>query len=221
MGEFEQRRTEGIDQAERLYFEPLGDLRHRIKYILSTEKSRFEQSSKRFYAEQARNLAKSTELDRILSLEARKFHVAALRYVCQLQYVGERIKFKLIESVGAFLSALFSSLLYDNELHGKVKPFLDNLKADIRLVKARLSLTGSTTSRLKTACLSGEDKTLQNLRPNTDMIKEAYVYVPTKTAGLKLLPTAWRRHYAVYSKETRVLTLVPANTENLRVRKRT
>lgn len=86
------------------------------------------------------------ELDRILSMEARKFHAAATRFVCQLQCVGERIQFEFIEFLGAFLDALFLSVLKDNDLHGKVKPFLDNLKSDIHLMKTRLSLTECSKS---------------------------------------------------------------------------
>ncbi|KAH7705490.1 Protein T04C9.1 b [Aphelenchoides avenae] len=222
IGQRKQKCKESIDQAERRFFKPLGDLRERIKYVLSTEKSRFERASERFYAEQARNLAKSTmkvasfeEFDRSLTMETRKFHIAAQRYACQLQCIGKRIKFDFVESAGAFLDALFSSFHEDNALRGKIKPFLDKLKADIRFVEARLSLRESSSTRLEMAYLSGMNKTVLNRRPKNDMIKEAYVYVPTKRMGLKLLPTAWRRHYAVYSKETRVLTLVPVNTESL------
>ncbi|KAH7707204.1 Protein T04C9.1 a [Aphelenchoides avenae] len=231
----EQKRKEGIDSAVMFYLRPLRDLRERINYILRKEAKEFEAASERYYTALKKNLAidprRSTDVklsDACVAGKQRKFHIAAMQYVWQLQCVGEHIKVDFVEIVNEFVGSWMSEYSTEQSVVDSLKPALGDIHENVEAMKNRLDLLETKAARTKEAYLcTMAPNSMRSLPASNSATKEGYVFV--QNAFLRRfdcrfsnrLSVAWSRQYAIFSKETHILTLIPASLSNANTFKET
>ncbi|KAH7713873.1 Protein T04C9.1 a [Aphelenchoides avenae] len=231
----EQKRKESIDSAVMFYLRPLRGLRERVNYILRKEAEEFEAASERYYAALKKNLAidprRSTDVklsDACVAGKQRKFHIAAMQYVWQLQCVGEHIKVDFVEIVNEFVGSWMSEYSTEQSVVDSLKPALGDIHENVEAMKNRLDLLETKAARTKEAYLCAlAPVSMRSLSASNSATKEGYVFVQNPFLRhfdcrfSSRLSVAWSRQYAIFSKETHILTLIPDILSNANTLKKT
>jgi hypothetical protein len=233
--QIEEQRTKIIDDAERLFLEPLNSLVERINKVVHDEKKKFDKESSRFYNGLEKHLHLSTvrkndfrEADAQLGAQQRAFCQASLQYVSEIQTVQERIKFEFVETLSSFLYSWLSFYHVGHVIHEDFKPFLNGIKVKVQKAKESFEATQAEAEELKHKMLVSHLKNAVfpssstgpmdgSPRCNSATVKQGYMYVQEKskipkTIGRDVLSRTWTKYYCIYSKETRIFTMILANT---------
>ncbi|KAH7731803.1 rho GTPase-activating protein 26 [Aphelenchoides avenae] len=238
--QIEDQRMKIVDDAEKLYLDPMSNLVERISKVVHDEKKRFEKESSRFYNGLEKHLHLSTrvgktdfrEADAQLGAQQRTFCQASLQYVSEVQSVQERLKFEFVETLSSFLYGWLSFYHVGHVIHEDFKPFLNGIKMKVQKAKESFEATQVEAEELKQKMLaahfrntvfpsdSGSCTSAVPLRATNSNIKQGYVYIQEKTKipkaiGRDVLSRTWTKYYCVYSKETRIFTIIPVNTSTI------
>ncbi|KAK0417114.1 hypothetical protein QR680_012838 [Steinernema hermaphroditum] len=237
----EDHRSKIIEDAETLYIDPLRKFRvERIGRTLQEEKKKYEKESTRFYANLEKYLHLSTvrkndfrEADAQLGLQQRAFCQASLQYVAEIQAVQERMKFEFVETLSSFLYSWLTFYHVGHVIHEDFKPFLDGVQVKVQKAKENFETTQAEAEVLKQKILashiknavfpsnesSGNHVALPSpSRPSNSNIKQGYMFVQekskiSKTITRDVLRPTWTKYYCVYSKETRIFTMIPVSSK--------
>ncbi|CAB3402759.1 unnamed protein product [Caenorhabditis bovis] len=225
INQVEDERMKIVNQAEENYLEPLKRFRtEAIGKSLSEEKRKYEKESSKFYSSLEKHLHLSTlrkktqefkDADVQLATQQKSFFQASLQYVAEIQSVQERMKFEFVETLSSYVYSWLSFYHVGNVIHQDFKPFLDNVQTKVQKTKDNYNATISEAEELKRKMLESHTKSTGDRRP-MPTIKQGYVYMQEKskipkTIGRDVLGK-WTKYYCVYSKETRIFTMVSANS---------
>ncbi|GMT19098.1 hypothetical protein PFISCL1PPCAC_10395, partial [Pristionchus fissidentatus] len=227
----EEHRDKMISQAESAYLEPMRKFRMDvIGKTLHEEKKKYEKESTKFYASLDKHLHMSTmrktdedfrEADAQLEMQQHNFCQASLQYVEEVQNVQERMKFEFVETMVNFLYASMSFYYVGYVVHEDSKPFIDNIKVHIQRACDSFKTTQTEAEELKKKILkthtkAGSGSNCELDTPPRLTIKQGYMYVQEKskipkTLTRDVLKGTWSKYYCVYSKETRIFTMIAVN----------
>ncbi|WKY00969.1 hypothetical protein Q1695_015181 [Nippostrongylus brasiliensis] len=232
INQVEEERTKILNEAESHYLEPLKKFRvEAIGRTLHEEKRKYEKESAKFYQSLEKHLHLSTvrkndfrEADAQLDIQQHIFCKASLQYVAEIQSVQERMKFEFVETLSSFLYSWLTFYHVGHVIHEDFKPFLDGVQDRVQKTKESYKATIAEAEELKEKMLKSHAKV--NLSANlpgsaagsgaerSATIKQGYVYMQEKsklpkTIGRDVLAGKWTKYYCVYSKETRIFTMIP------------
>uniref|UniRef100_A0A1I7TEQ9 Rho GTPase-activating protein 26 n=1 Tax=Caenorhabditis tropicalis TaxID=1561998 RepID=A0A1I7TEQ9_9PELO len=102
-------------------------------------------------------------------------------------------------------------------IHQDFKPFLDNVQTKVQKTKENYMATNAEAEELKKKLLASHTKPGNEEKRPTPSIKQGYVYMQEKSKipkgiGRDVLGRQWTKYYCVYSRETRIFTMVSANS---------
>ncbi|VDM63071.1 unnamed protein product [Angiostrongylus costaricensis] len=216
INQVEEERTKILNEAETHYLEPLKRFRvEAIGKTLHEEKRKYEKESTKFYQTLEKHLHLSTQ---------RSFFKASLQYVAEIQSVQERMKFEFVETLSSFLYSWLTFYHVGHVIHEDFKPFLDGVQDRVQKTKESYKATIAEAEELKDKMLKTHAKASQTTNPSgstasgsserSSTIKQGYVYMQEKsklpkTIGRDVLAGKWTKYYCVYSKETRIFTMIP------------
>ncbi|CAI2348326.1 unnamed protein product [Caenorhabditis sp. 36 PRJEB53466] len=224
INQVEDERMKLVNQAEENYLEPIKKFRtEAIGRTLKEEKNKYDKESSKFYATLEKHLHLSTvrkndfrEADSLLELQQKSFFQASLQYVAEVQSVQERMRFEFVETLGSYVYSWLSFFHVGSVIHQDFKPFLDNVQTKVQKTKENYMATNAEAEELKLKLLASHTKPGSEERRPTPSIKQGYVYMQEKskipkTIGRDVLGR-WTKYYCVYSRETRIFTMVSANS---------
>ncbi|RCN48196.1 PH domain protein [Ancylostoma caninum] len=231
INQVEEERTKILNEAESHYLEPLKKFRvEAIGRTLHEEKRKYEKESAKFYQSLEKHLHLSTvrkndfrEADAQLDIQQHSFCKASLQYVAEIQSVQERMKFEFVETLSSFLYSWLTFYHVGHVIHEDFKPFLDGVQDRVQKTKDSYMATIAEAEELKEKMLKTHTKAGQASNPpgtiaggseRSSTIKQGYVYMQEKsklpkTIGRDVLAGKWTKYYCVYSKETRIFTMIP------------
>ncbi|CAI5445513.1 unnamed protein product [Caenorhabditis angaria] len=223
INQVEDERMKILNQSEESYLEPLKRFRtEAIGRTLNEEKRKYEKESSKFYSTLEKHLHLSTvrktdfrEADAQLELQQKNFFQGSLQYVAEIQSVQERMKFEFVDTLSSYVYSWLSFYHVGNVIHQDFKPFLDNVQTKVQKTKENYMATNAEAEELKKKLLASHT-TRSNDGSRQASIKQGYVYMQEKskipkTIGRDVLGK-WTKYYCVYSKETRIFTMVSANS---------
>ncbi|KAJ1371723.1 hypothetical protein KIN20_033720 [Parelaphostrongylus tenuis] len=230
INQVEEERTKILNEAETHYLEPLKKFRvEAIGKTLHEEKRKYEKESAKFYSTLEKHLHLSTvrkndfrEADAQLDIQQRSFFKASLQYVAEIQSVQERMKFEFVETLSSFLYSWLTFYHVGHVIHEDFKPFLDGVQDRVQKTKESYKATIAEAEELKEKMLKTHAKASQasgsvgSGSERSCTIKQGYVYMQEKsklpkTIGRDVLAGKWTKYYCVYSKETRIFTMIPTS----------
>ncbi|KAK6742410.1 hypothetical protein RB195_009965 [Necator americanus] len=231
INQVEEERTKILNEAESHYLEPLKRFRvEAIGRTLHEEKRKYEKESAKFYQSLEKHLHLSTvrkndfrEADAQLDIQQHSFCKASLQYVAEIQSVQERMKFEFVETLSSFLYSWLTFYHVGHVIHEDFKPFLDGVQDRVQKTKESYMATIAEAEELKEKMLKTHTKagqagntpgTIAGGSERSSTIKQGYVYMQEKsklpkTIGRDVLAGKWTKYYCVYSKETRIFTMIP------------
>uniref|UniRef100_A0A7I4YAZ0 Rho GTPase-activating protein 26 n=2 Tax=Strongyloidea TaxID=27829 RepID=A0A7I4YAZ0_HAECO len=229
INQVEEERTKILNEAESHYLEPLKKFRvEAIGRTLHEEKRKYEKESTKFYQSLEKHLHLSTmrkndfrEADAQLDIQQHSFCKASLQYVAEIQSVQERMKFEFVETLSSFLYSWLTFYHVGHVIHEDFKPFLDGVQDRVQKTKESYMATIAEAEELKEKMLKAHAKTTNAAgtvatggSERSSTIKQGYVYMQEKsklpkTIGRDVLAGKWTKYYCVYSKETRIFTMIP------------
>uniref|UniRef100_A0A8R1DVH9 Rho-type GTPase-activating protein 26 n=1 Tax=Caenorhabditis japonica TaxID=281687 RepID=A0A8R1DVH9_CAEJA len=224
INQVEDERMKLVNQAEDSYLEPIKRFRtEAIGRTLKEEKNKYDKESSKFYSTLEKHLHLSTvrkndfrEADAQLETQQKSFFQASLQYVAEVQSVQERMRFEFVETLGSYVYSWLSFFHVGSVIHQDFKPFLDNVQTKVQKTKENYMATNAEAEELKRKLLASHTKPGSEERRPTPSIKQGYVYMQEKskipkTIGRDVLGR-WTKYYCVYSRETRIFTMVSANS---------
>uniref|UniRef100_A0A8R1YCM9 Rho GTPase-activating protein 26 n=1 Tax=Pristionchus pacificus TaxID=54126 RepID=A0A8R1YCM9_PRIPA len=229
--QIEEHREKMISQAETSYLEPIRNFRMNvIGKTLHEEKKKYEKESSKFYASLDKHLHLSTmrktdddfrEADAQLEMQQHNFCQASLQYVEEVQNVQERMKFEFVETMVNFIYSSLSFFYVGYVVHEDTKPLIDNVKVHLQKACESFKTTQSEAEELKKKILKTHTKAGSGTSEESDRstrwtIKQGYMYIQEKskipkTLTRDVLKGTWSKYYCVYSKETRIFTMIAVN----------
>ncbi|KAI1729033.1 BAR domain of APPL family domain-containing protein [Ditylenchus destructor] len=235
--QIEEQRAKIIEEAERLYLDPLQNLVERINRVVRDDKHKYVKESNRFYTGLEKHLHLSTvrkndfrEADAQLGLQQRTFCQASMQYVSEILTVHERVKFEFVETLSSFIFGWLSFYHIGNVIHEDFREVYNGINSKVQKAKESFEATQAETEELKRKMLithmrnavfpsgSTPNNSLPDipLRPSNSNIKQGYCYIQEKSIipsigrDVKIsLSRNWTKYYCVYSKETRIFTMIP------------
>ncbi|CAD6188223.1 unnamed protein product [Caenorhabditis auriculariae] len=186
---------------------------------LNEEKRKYEKESSKFYSSLEKHLHLSTlrkndfrEADANLDIQQYNFWNASLQYVSEIQSVQERMKFEFVETLSSFLYSWLTFYHVGHVIHEDFKPFLDNVQVKVQKTRESYQATIAEAEGLKEKILKSHAKS-----GSSATMKQGYVYLQEKskipkTIGRDVL-VKWTKYYCVFSKETRLFTMIAAKTD--------
>ncbi|CAL2036131.1 unnamed protein product [Caenorhabditis brenneri] len=224
INQVEDERMKLVGQAEESYLEPIKKFRtEAIGKTLKEEKNKYDKESSKFYSTLEKHLHLSTlrnndfrAADAQLETQQKNFFQASLQYVAEVQSVQERMRFEFVETLGSYVYSWLSFFHVGSVIHQDFKPFLDNVQTKVLKTKENYMATNAEAEELKKKLLASHTKPGSEERRPTQSIKQGYVYMQEKskipkTIGRDVLGR-WTKYYCVYSRETRIFTMVSANS---------
>lgn len=143
------------------------------------------------------------EADTQLQMEKRAFHQTALDYVVKLQEVNEKKKFEFVETLLSFMYGHMTFFHSGHEVFNDYMEYMTELQLRLQNTRERFDTTQaeaeSLMSRVQQKAQSGE---LQYSGAHT---RQGYLGVQKKGG----LGTTWNKHYCMYTKENKILTMIP------------
>ncbi|CCD69973.1 Rho GTPase-activating protein 26 [Caenorhabditis elegans] len=225
INQVEDERMKLVGQAEESYLEPIKKFRtEAIGRTLKEEKNKYDKESSKFYQTLEKHLHLSTvrnndfrAADAQLETQQKNFFQASLQYVAEVQSVQERMRFEFVETLGSYVYSWLSFFHVGSVIHQDFKPFLDNVQTKVQKTKENYNATNAEAEELKKKLLASHTKPGSEDRRPTPSIKQGYVYMQEKskipkTIGRDVLLGRWTKYYCVYSRETRIFTMVSANS---------
>ncbi|CAJ0941899.1 unnamed protein product, partial [Mesorhabditis belari] len=227
----EDERNKIISAADGSYLEPLRRFRtDAIGKTINEEKKKYKEASSKFHSNLEKHLHLSTvrkndfkEADAQLDIQQRDFYRASLQYVAEIQSVQEKMKFEFVDIIASFL---YSWLGFYNEgqvMYEDFKPFLNSVTEKVQKTRENFKCTQDEAEVLKDKILqthtkAGTASTSDSLRSVNSTIKQGYVYMQEKSKlpkkiGRDVLMGSWTKYYCVYSKETRIFTMIPEKSD--------
>ncbi|CAI4230683.1 unnamed protein product [Auanema sp. JU1783] len=228
----EEERTKILNEAESHYLEPLRKFRtEAIGRCLHEEKRKYEKESAKFYQSLEKHLHLSTvrkndfrDADAQLDMQQHQFCKASLQYVAEIQSVQERMKFEVVETLSSFLYSWLTFYHVGHVIHEDFKPFLDGVQMRVQKTKESYKATIIEAEGLKDKMLKTHTKVVGQASASpssstsspTPNIKQGYLYMQEKskipkTIGRDVLGK-WTKYYCVFQRETRIFTIIPANS---------
>ncbi|EFO97530.1 hypothetical protein CRE_08566 [Caenorhabditis remanei] len=211
INQVEDERMKLVGQAEESYLEPIKKFRtEAIGKTLKEEKNKYDKESSKFYSTLEKHLHLSTvrkndfrEADAQLETQQKNFFQASLQYVAEVQSVQERMRFEFVETLGSYVYS-WLSFFHVGECLTR------------NMTKENYMATNAEAEELKKKLLASHTKPGNDERRPTPSIKQGYVYMQEKskipkTIGRDVLGR-WTKYYCVYSRETRIFTMVSANS---------
>ncbi|KAK6038590.1 hypothetical protein COOONC_23905 [Cooperia oncophora] len=222
INQVEEERTKILNEAESHYLEPLKKFRvEAIGRTLHEEKRKYEKESTKFYQSLEKHLHLSTmrkndfrEADAQLDIQQHSFCKASLQYVAEIQSVQERMKFEFVETLSSFL---YSWLTFYHAKESYMATIAEAEELKEKMLKAHAKATPIQITMQGRSAAGGAER--------SSTIKQGYVYMQEKsklpkTIGRDVLAGKWTKYYCVYSKETRIFTMIPitATSKTVRIR---
>ncbi|XP_078371210.1 rho GTPase-activating protein 26-like isoform X2 [Oculina patagonica] len=144
------------------------------------------------------------EADNQLQIEKRSFHQTALDYVVKLQEVNEKKKFEFVETLLSFMYGHITFYHSGHEVFNDYMDFMKDLQLRLQNTRERFDTTkieaASLMSRVQMKAQSGE---LQYRGAHT---RQGYLGVQKKGS---LGTYTWNKHFCMYTKENKILTMIP------------
>ncbi|XP_053616455.1 rho GTPase-activating protein 26 isoform X2 [Plodia interpunctella] len=191
----EDERERMLGRAHEQIIQPLEKFRKEHIGAVKEGKKKFDKKTAKFCQSQERTLSLSTkkqenvfqEADAAMDMAERDFCRASLEYVFQLQAVQERKKFELVETLLGFVFGWWTFHHTAHDVHADAEPRVRDLQLRIQRNKEEESEEGGVS-------------------------RAGYVFVLER----KAFGSAWAKHYCVYRRDSRLLTLVPYNQINVK-----
>lgn len=143
------------------------------------------------------------EADSCLQLEKRVFHQTALDYVVKLQEVNEKKKFEFVETILSFMYGHQTFFHSGHEVFNDHVIYMKDLQLKLQNTRERFDTAKeeaeSLMSRVQQKADSGE------LHYHGAHTRQGYLAVQKKGG----LGTTWHKHYCMYTKENKILTMIP------------
>uniref|UniRef100_A0AC34RJC4 Rho GTPase-activating protein 26 n=1 Tax=Panagrolaimus sp. JU765 TaxID=591449 RepID=A0AC34RJC4_9BILA len=229
----EEHRARILADAETHYLDPLKELVENINTVLHESKRKYEKESQRFYSSLEKHLHLSTakktdfrEADTQLGQQQQAFCQASLQYVSEVQSIQETLKFAFVETLTTFLTHWMTFYKIGNDANEKFRPQLMSVQQKVQNAKQSFEATQAEanmlkqkmlTSHMKTAVFPSGSSSDGSSSLSTGNIKQGYIYmqekskIPTKLSR-DVLSRPWTKYYCVFSKETRIFTMIPVNS---------
>lgn len=238
----EEQRTKTVHETEKLYLSPLQSLVEKINRVRDERQKYSKESSKFYQAlERNLNLKVTTvrkcdfrEADAQLAMQQRNFCKASLNYVSEIQTIQECVRIEFVQTTSSFLYQwlifyhMANAIQMDfrttySEINGKIQKAKENfevqqIEADELRRKMLVGFMRNTVFQSEAAAASA-DPDEEGMAANycgSGAVKQGYLFMHEKS----LLPRAigrdarsnWTKYYCVYSKETKIFTLIPISS---------
>ncbi|XP_071787748.1 rho GTPase-activating protein 26-like isoform X2 [Asterias amurensis] len=142
------------------------------------------------------------EADAALELERRDFHRESLMYARILQEVQEKKKFEFVETLLGFMYSWLTFYHQGHEVATEFKPYTTELQLKLQNIRDGFDITKQEAETLM-------NKMMEVRKPHEQVTSskgsEGYLYIYEKRA----LGSNWAKHYCRYSKDTKILKLIP------------
>ncbi|XP_033632382.1 LOW QUALITY PROTEIN: rho GTPase-activating protein 26-like [Asterias rubens] len=142
------------------------------------------------------------EADAALELERRDFHRESLMYARILQEVQEKKKFEFVETLLGFMYSWLTFYHQGHEVATEFKPYTTELQLKLQNIRDGFDITKQEAETLM-------NKMMEVRKPHEQVTSskgsEGYLYIYEKRA----LGSNWVKHYCRYSKDTKILKLIP------------
>ncbi|XP_032218129.1 rho GTPase-activating protein 26 isoform X1 [Nematostella vectensis] len=209
----EDERDRMINHANFQLIQPLEQFRKEQIGGAKEEKKKFDKQTEKFCIAVQNYLNMSSkkkevqlqEADAQLQMERRVFHQTALDYVFKLQEVNETKKFQFVETLLSFMYVQMTFFHSGHEAFKDYMEYMTDLQLRLQNTRDRFSATKeqaeSLMNKVQQKAQSGE---LQYQGAHT---RQGYLYVQEKRKGG--LGYTWSKHYCLYTKENKILTMIP------------
>ncbi|XP_057314498.1 rho GTPase-activating protein 26-like isoform X4 [Hydractinia symbiolongicarpus] len=204
-----------LDHANIQLIEPLERFRKEQIGRAKEEKKKFDKETERICALYEAHLKISPkkkdtalqEADAQLEHELRNFREMSLGYVSRLQEVNEKKKFEFVEIMLAFMYGQSTFFHNGHDTFNDYRGYLTDLQYKLQTTRDRFDVTRQEAEDLK-------NKTIKKFNSG-DLHKEmyarqGYLLVHDRRKAGVLGPT-WVKHYCMYTKENKILTMIPYN----------
>ncbi|XP_066920278.1 rho GTPase-activating protein 26-like isoform X3 [Clytia hemisphaerica] len=154
-----------------------------------------------------------SEADTQVELELHKFRELSLEYVTKLQEVNEKKKFELVEIILAYMYG--QSTFYHNghEVFQDHKNYLTDLQFKLQTTRERFDVTKIEAQDLKEK--TKKRFAVGDLHKGAGYSRQGYLLVHDKRKSV--LGPQWVKHYCSYTKENKILTMVPYTQTNTKL----
>ncbi|XP_073252515.1 rho GTPase-activating protein 26-like [Porites lutea] len=207
----EDERDRMLNHANSQLIVPLETFRKEQIGGAKEEKKKFDKQTEKFClsVQNYLNLSSKkkdsilTEADYQLQSEKRTFHQTALDYVVKLQEVNEKKKFEFVETLLSFMYGHMTFFHSGHEVFNDYMEYMTDLQLRLQNTRERFQTAKEEAETLMTKvqqkAQSGE---LQYHGAHT---RQGYLGVQKKGS----LGTTWSKHYCMYTKENKILTMIP------------
>ncbi|XP_028513351.1 rho GTPase-activating protein 26 [Exaiptasia diaphana] len=209
----EDERLRMINHANFQLIQPLEAFRKEQIGGAKDEKKKFDKQTEKFcltvqnYVNMS-SKKKETQLkeaDSSVEHEKKVFHQTALDYVFKLQEVNETKKFQFVETLLSFMYVQMTFYHSGHEAFKDYMEYMTDLQLRLQNTRDRFSATKEQAetlmNKVQQKASSGE---LQYQGTHT---RQGYLYVQEKRKGG--LGYTWTKHYCYYTKENKILTMIP------------
>ncbi|XP_037087857.1 rho GTPase-activating protein 26-like, partial [Pollicipes pollicipes] len=208
----EEERQRMLDHGHKHILGALESFRRTHIGAAKEGRKKFEKQTQKFCASLERHLNLSTkkmedqamkEADASLEMEQRFFVQASLDYVCMLQEVQERKKFEFVETTAPkpahvrCFGCMYGWLTFYHQGHEVANDY----KGQMTDLQMRLQKRGGGAEG---------NKMMVDVRQTKSQdagTRQGYLYLMEK----KAFGTTWTKHYCMYDKKTKNLSLIPYN----------
>eukprot|EP00794_Sanderia_malayensis_P007360 gene7360-8180_t len=200
------------EERERMLIKPLEKFRKEQIGAAKDGKRKYDEETKKFCSNlekylQLKNKTKDEllkEADKQTEDDFKNFQKLAFVYVSKLQEVNETKKFEFIEILLGYIYGQKTFYHNGHECYTDSKDYLDRLSLKLQKIRERYEITQEETEDLKKRVeKQGETGELQK----TTNARRGYLFVQEKKHGG--LVFSWTKHYCMYQKENKILTMIP------------
>lgn len=211
IGSVEDERDRMLHHANAQLISPLETFRKEQIGGAKEEKKKFDKQTEKYCLTVQNYLNLSSkkkdsflcEADTQLQMEKRAFHQTALDYVVKLQEVNEKKKFEFVETLLSFMYGHMTFFHSGHEVFNDYMEYMTELQLRLQNTRERFDTAKeeaeSLMSRVQQKAQSGE---LQYRGAHT---RQGYLGVQKRGS----LGTTWNKHYCMYTKENKILTMIP------------
>jgi len=208
----EEERDRMLTHAKAQLIDPLENFRREQIGRAKEEKKKFERETDKICNLVETHLKQSPkkkdnalmETDAQLEHELRNFRQTSLDYVSTLQEVNEKKKFEFVEILLSFMYG--QGLFYhsSHEVFNDSKSYLTELQIKLQTTREHFDVTRQEAEDLK---LKTKTKFKNGELHKGMHARQGYLFVSDKKRGV--LGPAWVKHYCMYTKENKILTMIP------------
>ena len=209
----EEERERMCNHVKHSLIDPLDNFRKEQIGKAKEEKRKFDKETERICNVVDKHLSINPkknpnalqEADAQMNLETRNFKNQSLSYVSKLQEVNEKKKFEFVEIMLSFIRGQQNYYHTGHDVFCDYADYLNGLQYKLQMTRERFDVAQEEAEVLKSKLL----KRYNNGELAKHMFsREGYLTVLEKKKGVNVLGSYWVKHYCMYQKENKILTMI-------------